>query len=91
MNPLPLLVPDRTQLQIALVDTKGVLGFGQLDIRFPQIARRLVRDVGSQRIAAFGEFRPLALGLVLFPDDPAATVSVGTNLNSEQAGGAAVL
>jgi len=53
LHPLRLLVPDRAQLQIGLLDVEGVFGFGRLDVGPPQFFRGPVENITAQQIAAF--------------------------------------
>src|SRR5258707_5493587 len=54
-----LLMPDRPDRQVALVDAECRLGLTELDVGSPQRLRRPVGDVGAQHIAAFAVARPV--------------------------------
>ncbi len=66
---LHLLVPDRADAQLVLLDPEGPLRLGQLDVLFPQRGRIRFGQVGPQQIAAFREGRPLAPALPTLPGD----------------------
>src|SRR2546430_15560870 len=61
-----LLMPDRSDAELTLLNAKGRLGLPQLHVRLPHRLGRPVRHVGAQDVAA------LALARVLVPLRPHA-------------------
>ena len=59
LHALLLLMPDGTDRQVALVDPKGRLRLGQLDVGSPERLGRPIADVGAQHVAALGVARPI--------------------------------
>jgi hypothetical protein len=86
------LVPDRADLQIALLDPEGGLRLAELDVGAPQLFRAPIGHVGAQDVGALGELRPLAPLLLEAPAEPQArrTLGVLPDLDPEGAGGAPV-
>jgi hypothetical protein len=62
-----LLIPDRSNAEIAFVDSERGFGLGQLDVRLPKILRRPVDDVRPQQLAAFVKAGSLAPRVVFRP------------------------
>src|SRR6516162_9830343 len=56
------LMPDRPHVQLVLLDAKGGLSLGELDIGFPELPVAPVLDVVAQEIGAFRESRPVVEG-----------------------------
>ena len=90
LNSFPLLVVNRPQLQVALLDTKGFFGFRQLYVSLPELFRCPVRDVGAQQVAAFRELRPLAMGFNFLPSYVAAAAIPLGHFDVVEPGGSAI-
>ncbi len=54
-----LVMPDRANRQIGLLDAEGGLGFGQLDVGLPQRFIGPLADVGAQDVDPFSKPRPV--------------------------------
>jgi len=85
-----LLMPDRTNLQIALMDSKGCFGFGQLDIRLPKLPGVPIIDITPQQVAAFAQIGPVAPGLCLAPHKFGPAIGFGDHIRFKQPGSSAV-
>lgn len=46
------LVPDRTEVELVLLDAEGGFGLGELDIGLPELLIAPIADVGAQEIGA---------------------------------------
>ena len=55
-----LLMPDRSDREVAFVNAKGGFRFRELDIRFPKFFVAPVGNVGPQQIATGAEGGPIA-------------------------------
>ena len=64
-----LLVPDRADLEITLVNAEGRFRLGQLNVRFPQLFVAPVGDVGAKNVAAGAECGPVARRFDFLPLD----------------------
>ncbi len=53
------LMPDGSDRQISLVDSKGRFSIGQLDVGPPEFIGRPVVYVGAKQVAALALLRPL--------------------------------
>ena len=67
LRALGVVVPHRTNLQIALLNPESGLRLGQLHVERPEFLCRPVRDVRAQDVRAFGDVRPLVPFAFLFP------------------------
>jgi hypothetical protein len=66
LNAVAALTPDGAHLELILLDTKGGLGLGQLDVGLPQLVIAPVVDVGAQQIGALRKRSPVVEGSVYF-------------------------
>src|SRR3989449_270003 len=60
-------MPDRSKLQIRLLDAERGLGLGELHVSTPEFFRTPVRHVAAQHITALAEPRPLSPAVDSFP------------------------
>ncbi|MGO9597310.1 MAG: hypothetical protein ACLP7Q_04745, partial [Isosphaeraceae bacterium] len=63
------LMPDRSDQELVLGDSKGPLGFGQLDVSFPERHRLDVAQIAPQDVTTLRDARPLIPVLVALPGD----------------------
>ena len=68
LHPLFLLMPDRADRQIALLNAKGRFGLSELDVGLPQFLGSPVRDVAPQQVASLAQAPPSPARLDLRPD-----------------------
>src|SRR5205807_4616349 len=59
LYPSGLVVPDRADGQITLVNAERRFGLGELDVGFPKLLGRPVLDVGAQDVAALACAQPV--------------------------------
>ena len=59
LNAIFALVPDRTQIQLILLDAEGDLGLRELDVRLPELLIAPIIDVRAQEIGTLREFGPV--------------------------------
>src|SRR6185437_8135620 len=55
LNAVLSLVPDRTHVQLVLLDLEGGFGLGELNIGLPQLLIAPISNVGTQQIGSFRE------------------------------------
>src|SRR5258708_39559346 len=63
LNTVLALVPDRSDLQLVLLDAESGFGLGELDVRFPELLIAPIADIRSEEIGAFGDRGPVVEGL----------------------------
>ncbi len=92
LDPLFLLMPDRSDPQVALLDAEGGFRLGQLDVRLPEFLGAPVGDVAPQQVAALAQSRPRLATPPPSPRprQPRRPIAV-RNVDLEQAGGTAVV
>jgi hypothetical protein len=73
LNPLLFLMPDRPERQVTLLDSKGCLGFSQMNIGVPQFLGRPISDIGAQHVASPSEIGPTVTILSLGPSETQTT------------------
>jgi hypothetical protein len=81
-----LLMPDRTNLQVALMNPKGSFGFGQLNIRLPKFPGVPIIEITPQQIAAFAEIGPVSPGLCLAPHNLGPSIAADNHICFKQSG-----
>jgi len=65
LNPFFLLVPNRANRQIALMNAERGFSLSELDVGFPEILGAPIRDVASQQVASLAQGGPIAPGIHL--------------------------
>src|SRR5579864_3410404 len=92
LDPAGFLMPNRSQRQVRLLDAKGSLDLGELNVGVPELLGCPVGDVGAQYIAAFTDLRPvIPLGAHRPGETQAARLrEVSGQLDVKALGGAAV-
>ena len=59
LNAILALMPDRTNVELILLDTERRFGLGELDVRLPELLIAPILDVRAQEIGAFRERGPI--------------------------------
>src|SRR5208283_4705143 len=80
-DPLLFLVPDRSQLQIRLLDAERGLGLRQLHVGTPEFFRAPVRHVAAQHITTLAEACPLLPAIDSFPLTLRKAICIGIDLD----------
>ena len=86
------LMPDRTQVQLILLNAKRGFGLGELDVSLPELLVAPIADVRAQEIGALRERGPIIeRGVVIDAEAKARRAAVRLQDDREAGGGALVL
>ena len=86
------LMPDRTQVQLILLNAKRGFGLGELDVSLPELLVAPIADVRAQEIGALRERGPIIeRGVVIDAEAKARRAAVKLQDDREAGGGALVL
>ena len=75
LNAVLALMPDRTDVQLVLLNSEGGFRLGELDIGFPELPIAPIADIRAQEISAFRESGPVVEGVVTARRKPAGQLS----------------
>ena len=78
------LMPNGTNSQVALLNTKGQFGRRQLDVSFPEFFVCPISYVAAQHVTSVGKRCLLAMRILFGPSQLRATVHTTFNLDVEQ-------
>src|SRR5258708_11941119 len=65
LNTVLALVPDRTDVQLVLLDAESGFRLSELVVGFPELLIAPIADVRSEEIGAFRDRRPVVEGVVV--------------------------
>ena len=86
------LMPDRTQVQLILLNAKRGFGLGELDVSLPELLVAPIADVRAQEIGALRERGPIIeRGVVIDAEAKARRAAVRLQDDREAGGSALVL
>ena len=86
------LMPDRTQVQLILLNAKRGFGLGELDVSLPELLVAPIADVRAQEIGALRERGPIIeRGVVIDAEAKARRAALRLQDDREAGGGALVL
>src|SRR6476620_290840 len=91
LNAILALVPDRTHVQLILLDAKSGFGLCELDVGLPQLSVTPIVDVRAQEISALRERGPIVERGIVRDDEPAACRTAIRLPRYDEAGGSTLV
>src|SRR5262249_4192661 len=92
LDPVLPLMPDRTQVQLILVNAKSCVGLSELDVGLPKLSVAPIADVRAQERDALREGGPIVeRGVVIDAEAKGRRAGVGHEGDGEAGCGALVL